>query len=77
MMLNQRLARLEASTENKMMGAEDRGFAIERYAAAHHQSGCAFPNAMSAAAYRHAIETAQNPVSQRLLACWLPGDEDL
>lgn len=77
MMLNQRLARLEASTGNKMMGAEDRGFAIERYAAAHHDCGCAFPNAMSVVAYRHAIETTQNLVNQRVLACWLPGDEDL
>ena len=77
MTLVQRLARLEESSDGKLMSAEDRDRAIERYTAAHRQGGGFFPNAMPITAYRHAIETFRSSFSQQLLACWLPGDEDL
>lgn len=77
MMLNRRLARLEASSGGKLMSAEDRARACGRYAAAHRECGDLFPNTMTPAAYRQAIETTRSPLSQQLLACWLPGDEDL
>ncbi|RSV20353.1 hypothetical protein CA236_00090 [Sphingomonas sp. ABOLG] len=77
MTLSRRITRLEASGGGEMMTAADREAVISRYMETHSVFKPAFPNAITPAAYRHAIETTRSPFSQQLLACWLPGDEDL
>ena len=77
MRLDARIARLEASGGDGMMSPAEIGAAADRYAEARRGFGNAFPNAMSPAAYRTALDTTRDPKRQRVLACWMPGDDDL
>lgn len=77
MRLDARIARLEASGGDGLMAAIEIDAAADRYADAHRDLGNAFPNAMSPAAYRTALDTNRDPKRQRVLACWMPGDDDL
>lgn len=77
MTLRTRLIKLEDSTDSSGLSPAEREAAILRYAEAFSQCAGAFPNAMHPDAYRAAIERTRNPIRQRLIACMLPGDDDL
>lgn len=77
MTLSRRITRLEESGGGKMMARTEREAAISRYVDAHSAAGAAFRSAMTPANYRQAVETSRDPRCQRVLACWLPGDDDL
>lgn len=77
MTLQSRITRLEAQPGANFLTEGEREAAINRYADTHRAIGNAFPSAMNPAAYRSAIETIRNPAQQRLLACMLPGDDDI
>jgi len=77
MRLDARIARLEAAGPGAFLTAGDRDRACARYADAHLSMIGAFPSALTPSAYRTALETTRDPKRQRVLACWMPGDEDL
>ncbi len=77
MRLDARVARLEAAGPDAFLTADDQDAACARYADAHASMIRSFPNAMPPVAYRTAIETTRDPKHQRVLACWMPGDDDL
>lgn len=77
MTLRARLIKLEDRTDGSGLSPTKREAAIARYAEAFSQSAGAFPNAMHPGAYRAAIEGTRNLGQQRLIACTLPGDDDL
>ncbi len=77
MRLNSRVTRLEAAGPSAFLTAGDRDTACARYADAHDHMVRPFPNAMSPAAYRTALETIRDPKHQRVFACWMPGDDDI
>lgn len=77
MTLRTRLIKLEGRTDGSGLSPTERKTAIARYAEAFSQSAGAYPNAMHPDAYRAAIEGSRDPYQQRLLACMLPGDDDL
>ncbi len=77
MTLQSRITRLEAQHRASFVTESEREAAIERYADTHAAACDAFPSAMNPTAYRSAIETTRNPAQQRLLACMLPGDDNI
>ncbi len=77
MRLDDRLARLEAAGPGAFLTADDQDACCARYADAHASMIGAFPAAMPPSAYRTALETTRDPKHQRVLACWMPGDDDL
>ncbi|MGE7205770.1 hypothetical protein ACQKJZ_08830 [Sphingomonas sp. NPDC019816] len=77
MTLRTRLIKLEDRTDGSGLSPAEREAAIARYAETFSQSAGAFPNAMRPDAYRAAIERTRNLGQQRVIACMLPGDDDL
>lgn len=77
MILHACLTKLEHRTDGSGLSPAEREAATARYAEVFSQSAGAFPNAMRPDAYRAVIERTRNPVQQRLIACMLPGDDDL
>lgn len=77
MTLRTRLTKLEDRTDGSGLSPAEREAAIARYEEAFSQSAGAFPNVMHPGAYRAAIEGSHKPGQQRLIACTLPGDDDL
>jgi hypothetical protein len=77
MTLQTRLVQLEARGSGRSLTPAEREAAIERYAEAHQASAGAYPGAISPAAHCAAITTAHDPAQQRLLACMLPGDDNI
>jgi Pyruvate/2-oxoacid:ferredoxin oxidoreductase gamma subunit len=77
MTLQSRLSRLEAYGGSGMLNAAERAAAIACYTDTYVAARHAFPSALTPAAYRAAIENTRNPAQQRLLACMLPGDDDI
>jgi hypothetical protein len=75
--LRSRLARLEENSITDQLSDYEREAAIKRYADTYHAAAGAFPTAIDPDHYRYAIETNCNPGHQRLLACMLPGDDDI
>jgi len=77
MTLQSRLTRLKACGGSGMLNATERAAAIARYTDTYVAAGDAFSSALTPAAYRTAVENTRNPAWQRLLACMLPGDDDI
>lgn len=77
MKLDNRLAKLEARSGAGMLTAQECDAAATRYAEVHAATGHLFPAAVAPAAYRHALTTSRHPDQQRLLACMIPGDDDI
>ncbi len=77
MRLDARVARLEASGGDGLMAAIKIDAAADRYADAYRSLGQAFPDAMTPTDYRQALGAIRDPKHQRLMACWLPGDDEL
>lgn len=77
MTLQNRLARLEAGSGEAWLTEAERDAAAERYADTFHASAGAFPAAMTPDEYRTALSVTRVPSQQRLLACMLPGDDDI
>lgn len=77
MTLQTRLARLEASGDEAWLTEAERDAAADRYADTFRASAGAFPSAMTPDDYRTALSASRVPSQQRLLACMLPGDDDI
>ncbi|MBW6522503.1 hypothetical protein KZ810_03250 [Sphingomonas sp. RHCKR47] len=77
MTLQSRLSRLESYDGSGMLNAAERAAAIARYTDTYLLAGHALASALTPAAYRMAIENIRNSAQQRLLACMLPGDDDI
>ncbi len=77
MTLQTRLARLEVGSGEAWLTDAERNTAAERYADTYHASAGAFPFAMTPDVYRTALSASRVPSQQRLLACMLPGDDDI
>lgn len=77
MTLHSRLARLEAGSTAVWLTGAECDAAATRYAEVHAATHHLFPDAMTPAAYRHALTNSRHPDQQRLLACMIPGDDDI
>ncbi len=77
MTLQARLARLEAVAGEAWLTQAERDAAAERYADTYRASDGAFPSAMTPEDYRSAFSASRVPSQQRLLACMLPGDDNI
>ena len=75
--MNRRVEHLEQGPGASVVSPEACRSAIERYANVHHAVGESFPASMTPTEYAHAVENSRRAHDQRVLACWLPGDESI